>query len=304
VEWLNYHHLLYFWTIAREGGVTRAAERLRLAQPTLSTQIKLLEERLGAKLFVKAGRGLALTDTGKVVYRYAEEIFGLGQELLDVVAGRVLARPEAFVVGVSDVLSKLLVHRLLQPAFETVDPPRLVCREDALEVLMDDLARHEVDLVLADHPLPPKSRIKAYSHLLGESGIDWFGAPELLRRHREPFPKGLEGAPVLLPAPGTALRTALDGWFQGQDLRVKVVGEFDDSALLKAFGQEGTGFFPGPSVLAREIQRQHKVNRVGPASGLRSRIFALSVERRVKHPAVVAILKGARRDVFRGEGAP
>lgn len=302
MEWLNYHHLLYFWTIAREGGVTRAAEKLRLAQPTLSTQLRQLEESLGAKLFAKAGRGLTLTDTGKVVFRYADEIFGLGRELQDVVAGRVVARPEAFVVGVSDVLSKLLVHRLLQPAFEAPEPPRLVCREETLEVLLDDLVRHEVDLVLADHPLPPKSRIKAYSHLLGESGMDWFAAPGLIRKHREPFPRCLEGAPVLLPAAGTALRDALDGWFVVQDLRVKVVGEFDDSALLKAFGQEGTGFFPGPSVLALEIQLQHKVNRVGSAPGLRSQIYAISVERRVKHPAVVAILKHAKKGVFKTEG--
>ncbi len=302
MEWLNYHHLLYFWTIAREGGVTRAAEKLRLAQPTLSTQLRQLEESLGAKLFAKAGRGLTLTDTGKVVFRYADEIFGLGRELQDVVAGRVVARPEAFVVGVTDVLSKLLVHRLLQPAFEAPDPPRLVCREEAMDVLLEDLVRHEVDLVLADHPLPPKSRIKAYSHLLGESGMDWFAAPALMRKHREPFPRCLEGAPVLLPAAGTALRDALDGWFVAQDLRIKVVGEFDDSALLKAFGQEGTGFFPGPSVLTPEIQRQHKVNRVGSAPGLRSQIYAISVERRVKHPAVVAILKHAKKGVFKGEG--
>lgn len=302
MEWLNYHHLLYFWTIAREGGVTRAAEKLHLAQPTLSTQLKQLEESLGAKLFVKAGRGLVLTDTGKVVYRYAEEIFGLGQELQDVVAGRAVARPEAFVVGVSDVLSKLLVHRLLQPAFEMPDPPRLVCREEAMDPLLDDLARHEVDLVLTDHPLPATRRIKAYSHLLGESGLDWFGAPELLRRHRDPFPRCLEGAPVLLPAPGSVLREALDGWFTALDLRVKIVGEFNDSALLKAFGQEGTGFFAGPSVLAREIQRQHKVNRLGTTVGLRSRVYAISVERKVKHPAVVAILKSAKKGVFRGEG--
>ncbi len=295
--WLNYHHLLYFWTAAREGGVTRAAEVLRLAQPTLSTQIRALERSLGHKLFTRAGRGLALTDAGRRVFRYADEIFGLGRDLVRDLTGEA-ARPQRLVVGISDALPKLMVKRLLAPALLAEDPIRLICLEDRTERLLAELALHRLDLVFADEPPPPQVAVRCFAHLLGECGVLFFGTASLRAQHRGDFPDFLGKAPVLLPAEGTALRRGLDQWLAAKNLVPRIAGEFSDSALMKTFGQSGAGFFAGPFAIARQIERQYQVKRVGEAKGVRERLYAISLERRLKHPAVVAVSQAARQHVF------
>lgn len=298
MEWLNYHHLLYFWTVVREGGVSRAAEKLRLAQPTVSAQVKLLEDTLGQTLFDRQGRRLVLTDTGRVVYRYADEIFGIGRELLETLKGRAPGRPLHLTVGVANAVPKLIVHRLLMPALNGEEDVRLECREDRTETLLAELATHELDVVISDVPPPPHIRVKVFSHLLGESGTTFFAAGPLAGKLRRRFPQSLNEQPLLLPAPSTALRRALDQWFETEDLHPRVVGQFDDSALMKAFGQAGMAAFPAPSVIEPEIIRQYKVQVVGRVPTIYERYYAISAERRLKHPGVLAITNAARTDLF------
>ena len=298
MDWLNYHHLLYFWTAAREGSVTLAAERLRLAQPTLSAQIRSLETTLGVRLFKKEGRGLVLTDAGRTAFRYADGIFGLGKELQESLAGWTSDRAPILAVGISDALTKLMVRNLLEPALRLPEPIRLLCREDRTDRLLAQLSLHELDLVLSDMPPPSGSAVKAFSHLLGECGVQVFGSAALHRRHAGAFPNCLKGAPFLLPLEGTALRRGLDQWFELEGLHPRIVGEVDDSALLKSFGQQGVGFFAAPSTLAKEIERQYQVKRMGLAEGVRERVYALTLDRRLRHPAVVAISESAKSRVF------
>ncbi|MDX1947720.1 MAG: transcriptional activator NhaR [Pirellulaceae bacterium] len=298
MDWLNYHHLLYFWMVAREGSIVRAAAQLHLAEPTISAQIARLERSLGAKLFVRAGRNLRLTETGRLVQRYADEIFSLGRELTDAVRGRPTGQPLRLVVGVPDVLPKLIVFRLLQPAFQLPEPVRLVCREGKLEELVAALATHELDVVLSDAPLSPGIPVKAFSHLLGQCGVAFFAAPDLARELDREFPQSLATAPLLLPSEGTTPRRLLDQWFDEQGFRPNIAAEFQDSALLKVFGQEGLGAFPAPAAIVDEIQRQYRVRHVGTLENLHERYYAISVERRLKHPAVVAISSAARERLF------
>jgi LysR family transcriptional activator of nhaA len=298
VEWLNYHHLLYFWAVAREGGVTRASEHLRLAQPTISGQLRALEDALGEKLFERTGRRLVLTDVGRLVYRYADEIFSLGRELQDTLKGRPTGRPVRFTVGVADAVPKLVAHRLLLPALTLKEPVHIVCREDKPERLLAELVVHSLDLVLSDAPVGPGVKVKAYSHLLGETRVAFFGSASLAAAHRRGFPRSLDGAPVLLPTEGSSLRRSLDQWFDAEGLRPRVVGEIEDSALLKVFGQAGTGLFPAPVAIEAEIRAQHGVKLVGRVDAVRERFYAISAERRLKHPAVVAISEAARSRLF------
>jgi LysR family transcriptional activator of nhaA len=298
MEWLNYHHLLYFWTTAREGSVTRAAEQLRLAQPTVSGQLRALEEALGEKLFERRGRRLELTERGRLVYGYADEIFSLGRELVDTLKDRPTGRPLPLVVGVADVLPKLVTYRLLAPALALPEGVKLVCREDKPERLLTELALHQLDVVLSDAPLPPGTPLKAWNHLLGECGVSVFGAPPLQRAHARGFPGSLAGAPFLLPGEGTTLRRSIDQWLDARDLRPRVVGEVQDSALLKVFGQAGLGLFAAPDAVAAEVERQYEVRRLGTLEGVRERFYAISGERRLKHPAVVALQRAARSDLF------
>ena len=301
MEWLNYHHLLYFWTVAREGGVARAAERLHLTHPTVSGQIKELEAALGERLFKRVGRGLELTEMGRVVYRYADEIFTLGREMVDTVKGRPTGRPARLVVGVDDILPKLLVRRLLEPVFDEQDPVRLVVHEAPLADLLVRLSQHALDVVISDSPLPPASRIKAYAHVLGECGVSWFAIDALTKRARRDFPRSLGREPLILPTADTALRRALDAWFERHDVRPRIVAEIADSALLKSFGQKGVGIFPAPTAVERDVQRQFDVKVVGRTSELRERVYAISVERRIKHPLVAAISTNARQELFAEE---
>lgn len=298
MEWLNYHHLLYFWTMARQGSLARASAELRLAQSTISGQIRALEDSLGEKLFARRGRRLVLTEMGRVVFRYAEEIFSLGRELRDAVKGRPVGRPLSLMVGVADVVPKLVARRLLEPALKLPEPVRLICREDKPERLFAELAVHNLDIVLADAPIDPSIRIRAFSHLLGECGIVFFGTAKLAAAHRRNFPESLDGAPVILPTENTTLRRSLDQWFAARGIRPRVVGEFEDSALLKVFGQVGMGLFPASSVIADEVQRQYQVRPVGRLDEVRERFYAISVERKLKHPAVIAISEEARQKLF------
>jgi LysR family transcriptional activator of nhaA len=298
MEWLNYHHLLYFWLAAREGGVGRASDELRLAPSTVSAQIRALENALDEKLFRRVGRRLELTDMGRTVYRYADEIFGLGRELLETVKDRPTGRPMRLVVGVADVLPKLVARRLLQPAFALDVPVRLTCLDGKPAELLSELAVHRLDVVLADAPIDPHVSVRAFSHLLGECGVVLAATAALARRHRRRFPHSLDGAPLLVPTPGTTLRRSLDQWIEATGVRPAIVGEFADSALLTAFGQAGVGLFPVPAVVANEVCRQYGVRVVGALSDVRERFYAISAERRLKHPAVVAISSAARERLF------
>jgi LysR family transcriptional activator of nhaA len=298
MEWLNYHHLLYFHTVAREGSVTQAAKQLRLAQPTLSGQIRKLEHALDEKLFERQGRNLALTEMGQVVYRYADEIFSLGRDLMDTLRGRPSKRPARLVVGIADVVPKLVCHRLLEVALGMPDPVQLVLREGKTNDLLAGLALHAFDLVIADAPLAPHLRVRAFNHLLGESPVSFFATEALARAHRRGFPRSLDGAPMILPTDNTVLRRSLDQWFEKVGVRPRIVAEIEDTALLKVFGQHGSGIFPAPEVLAAEVRRQYQVRSIGTAPEVRERFYAISVERRIKHPAVGAITATARRELF------
>jgi LysR family transcriptional regulator, transcriptional activator of nhaA len=298
MEWLNYHHLLYFWMVAREGSVTRAATELRLGQPTVSTQIRTLEEALGEKLFTRVGRNLALTDVGRFVFRYADDIFSLGRELQNTLKGRPTGRPLRFMVGVVDVIPKLITYRLLQPALVLTEPVRVVCREDEPERLLAELAVHRLDMVLTDAPLGLGVKVRAFNHLLGECGVTFFGTAELSRAYRRGFPRSLDGAPLVLPTDNTTIRRSLDQWFESQGIQPNIVGEFEDSALVEVFGRTGAGIFVAPSAIEKEVQLQYGVERIGRVDGVRERFYAISVERRLKHPAVVAVAEAAREKVF------
>lgn len=298
MEWLNYHHLLYFWMVAKEGGVAPAAKALRLAQPTISGQVKALEDALGLALFRRVGRRLELTDDGHLVYRYAEEIFGLGRELLDTVQGRPMGRPQRLRVGVSDMLPKLVAHRLLVPALRLDAAVQITCHGDKTDRLLAELALRDLDLVLSEVPVAPSVKVRAFNHLLGECGSTFFATRELADRYRPGFPKSLDGAPFLVPTQENLVRRALDQWFAQLGIRPRIVAEFDDSGLLKSFGQGGEGVFCGPSVVAAEVARQFDVVEVGTTDEVTERFFAITVEKRIKHPAVVAISESAKHNLF------
>jgi LysR family transcriptional activator of nhaA len=298
MEWVNYHHLLYFWLVAREGSLARASAELRLAQSTVSKQIHLFEDALGHALFGKSGRRLVLTESGRVVFRYAEEIFGLGREMLDTLEDRPVGRPLRVTVGVADVVPKLVAERILEPAMHLAMPVRLVCREDKPDRLLVDLASHELDVILTDAPPSAHVRVRSFNHLLGESDVAFFGRAELAAKYRRGFPSSLHNAPALLPTDNTVMRRSLEQWFDATGVRPTVVGEFEDSALLKAFGLRGAGVFPAPSIIAKEVERQYQVKAIGTVPDVRERLYAVTVERRIKHPAVVAICDAARTLVF------
>jgi len=299
MEWLNYHHLLYFWTIARTGSVSAAAIELRLAQPTLSGQLRVLEDHLGSKLFERSGRRLVLTAVGRDVYRYADEIFSLGRELMDTVRGRPTGQSRRLLVGVADVVPKLVAFRLLEPALRSAEPARLVCRADHSDRLMADLAVQALDLVISDAPIAPSVKVRAFNHLLGESGVTFFAGPRVAAAFRRGFPGSLNNAPMLLPAESTVLRRSLDRWFDAQGIRPHIVSEFEDSALLKAFGSAAVGIFPGPTIIEAQIRRQYGVAALGRTDAVTERFYAITLERRLKNPAIVAICEAAREKLFR-----
>lgn len=295
---LNYGHLQYFHTVAKHGGVTSASRLLHLTPQTISGQLRLLEETIGRPLFERVGRRLVLTETGHLVYRYADEIFALGSELAQVVRNQMPAAPTVLNVGITQSLPKLVAHRMILPALGLKDQFRVVCIENDLEELLSELARHNLDVVLSDRPVPHGTSIKAYSHFLGECGTTFFCKRTAWKRTRRRFPKSLDEAPLLLPRPGTALRSQIDAWLERSDVTPKIAYEFDDSALLKAFGMEGAGVFPGPSAIEREICSMYRVIVVGRTPDVSERFYVISPERRLKHPAVVAISDTARNRMF------
>jgi LysR family transcriptional activator of nhaA len=295
---LNYHHLLYFWTVAREGTVARAAKKLRLAQPTVSGQIHALEGALGEKLFERAGRGLRLTEMGRVVLPYADEIFALGRELAESVKGQPTGRPLQLAVGVADSMPKLVAYRLIEPALALPQPVRLVVHEQSPERLLAALALHELDVILTDRVAPPAMSVRAFNHLLGDCGVTLFAAPKMAATYRPGFPRALEGAPFLLPGVTSTLRRVLEQWFERQRIHPRIIAEFDDSTLIKVFGQAGKGVFAAPSIIESSVRNQYGVTIVGRLDGARERFYAVSAERRLKHPAVIAITESARRELF------
>ncbi len=298
MEWLNYHHLLYFWTVAKEGSIARACQELRLAQPTISGQIRALEDSLGEKLFTRSGRRLIMTETGRLVFQYADEIFGLGRELTDVLKGRPQGRPVRFVVGISDLIPKLIAYRILQPAFALSHPVQLVCYEDEPEELLVRLLAHKLDLVLTHSPAHSAVRGRVFSHRLGSSGVSLFASPAIAARYRRDFPARLDGAPFLLPMERSALRRDLERWFSLHGIRPRVVGEFQDNALLNVFGHSGVGIFAGPSAIEGEVKRYVRVTTLGELDSVSEDFYAVSAERKIKHPAVAAITEAARNLLF------
>jgi len=295
---LNFKHLHYFASVARSGGVIRAAERLHLTPQTLSGQIAQLEERLGVALFERVGRRLKLTEAGRLALSYAEEIFQTGMELEDLLKNGADRRFITFRVGIADVVPKFIAHRLLAPVLALPEPVRLVCEEDRLERLLADLALHRLDMVLADRPMPPGTDIKGYSHPLGETGVAFMAAPAVAARLKGGFPDCLDGAPLLLPGRDGALHGILPRWLERQGKRVHIVGEFDDSALMKVFGEAGAGVFPTPAASVTDVTQHYRVTCLGSTDELRERFFLISAERRLSHPAARTVSEHARTDLF------
>jgi LysR family transcriptional activator of nhaA len=293
MEWLNYHHLFYFWTVARAGSIARASEELRLSQPTISNQLKRLEGSLGQQLFERQGRRLVLTDVGRTALRYADDIFRTGRELRQALEGLPTGERLRLVAGVADVIPKRVAALLLESAVEAVPRLALVCRESPLKQLLAQLALHELDVVLSDSPASEEIRVKAFNHALVDCGVVFLGSRRLAGLRRG-FPRSLDGAPVLLPAPGTAVRRGLEAWFEAQAVHPEIAGEFDDSALLEALGARGMGLVPAPAIIEKELAATHGLLCVGRTEEVRERFYAISVERRLRHPAVAAIAEAAR----------
>ena len=297
MAWLNYHHLLYFWTVARCGTIAAASKELLLSQPTISTQLKTLEESLGQKLFQRQGRRLALTDVGRTTFRYADDIFRLGRELQETLKNGPVGQQVRLSVGVVDVIPKLVAERLLEPAYEAMPQLQLECQELPLPQLLARLAVHEFDVVLADQPPPADVKVRAYSHKLGDSGMSFFGVKAFAPLSKK-FPQSLHGHPMLMTAQGTAVRTELDSWLESQGVRPRVVGEFDDSALMKVFGDRGRGVFAAPTAIEDGLLERGELELIGRTEAVRQSYYAITVDRRLRHPAVVAIAERARADLF------
>lgn len=294
---LNYRHLEYFRAVAHEGTVTAAAEALHVSQPAVSAQIRKLEKALGQTLFDRSGRSLSLTAEGKVVLEYADEIFRLGRELEETVRGRLQGRPLSLAVGLAATIPNLVAYHLLDSAFALDDPVRMVVREKRTDRLLADLATHEIDLVLADMPTPPNVGVRAFNHPLGASPVDIFGPPLLAHRVRPDFPQSLDGQPFLLPAEGYALRRSLDDWFASHSIQPRIIAEIEDNDLINVLGEAGAGMFAAPTIIAHDIRVRYAVEQVGRADGIQERYFAITADRRIRHPAVVAITEAARTEL-------
>lgn len=298
----NYRQLHYFWSVAKAGGIARGAEQLHLTPQTISGQISLLEEQLGVALFRRAGRRLELTEAGRLALSYADEIFQVGSELEETLRNRHEERPFLFRVGISDVVPKAIAYGLLAPALGLPEPVRLVCREDKFELLLAELAIHRLDMVLADRPLPPGMDVKGYSHRLGESGLTFFAAPPLAARLEGEFPLLLNGAPLLIPGEDSAVRAPLLRWLRGLDIHPRLVGEFDDGALMQSFGKAGAGAFPAPTAIAKEVASQYGVVPLGSTEAVKDRFFLITVERKISHPAALAVSEAAHQSLFVATG--
>lgn len=297
---INYKHLHYFWAVAKEGSIVRASEHLHITPQTISGQLSELENNLGEALFNRVGRNLELTETGRLALSYADEIFSLGGELEEVIRNLPDVRPLVFKVGVADVVPKSIAYRLLAPALQLSEAVRIVCRESSIESLLTELAIHQIDLVIADGPIPQSVNVRGFNHQLGECGISFFAVPELANKLGKDFPKNLDAAPMLLPSEMTAMQSKLLKWFDKLHIYPRIVGEFDDSALMKAFGQAGTGVFIAPTPISAEVEKKYGVAVIGQTDEVLEQFYAISVERKISHPAVAAITKTARKWLFRG----
>jgi len=295
---LNYKHLHYFWAVVKSGGVARAGERPHLTPQSISGQLRLLEEAVGEKLFRRSGRKLELTEAGRLVADYAKEIFALGEELQGVLRHKPTDRPAIFRVGVAEMVPKSVAYRLLEPAMHLTHPVRIICREDRMDNLLGELAVHRLDLVIADRPMSSNMNVRGFNHLLGKCGITFLATAALAKAHRGAFPARLNGAPMLLPGEDVAMRPQLMRWLEERKIAPRIVGEFDDSALMKAFGQGGAGVFAVPTVIARQVCLQYSVMKLGATDEVTEEIYAISAERRISHPAVVAISEAAKREMY------
>jgi LysR family transcriptional activator of nhaA len=302
MEWLNYHHLLYFWTVARVGSITRACDRLQLSQPTISAQLRALERSLGTDLFHREGRSLVMTEAGQLVFRFADEIFGLGREMVDALQARPISRPLRLVVGIAEAVPRHVAMLLLNPALSTGLTVRLVCREDRPERLLGELAAHRLDLVLSDGPLGSETTIRAFNQLLGECNVVLLGTRDHFERYARGFPGSLDGAPFLVPTANTPLRRDLERWFEAEGIHPEILGEFEDRGLLEVFGQTEHGIFPVPAVASGLLERRFGLFRVGEIDSLQERYYAITSQRRPRHPAIAAICEAARLDLFQARG--
>lgn len=295
---LNFKHLRYFWMVAKSGSIARASEQLYLTPQSISGQLQALEESLGVPLLRKAGRGLELTDMGRRVFSYADEIFSIGDELLDAVRDSGAANALPLRIGIADSVAKVVAYRVVEPALRIGEPIRLLCREGRLAALLAELAVHRLDIVIADRPMPANLNVRAYTHALGSSDLGVFGAPFLLRGLGGVFPEMLHEAPFLLPGEDVAVRPRLMQWFESRQLYPRVIGEFDDSALLKSFGQAGSGLFVAPSAIAADVCRQYGVESVGRIEGVMEELYAITTERRLTHPGIIAMVQATQVEVF------
>lgn len=295
---LNFKHLRYYWMVAKTGSIARAAEQLHLTPHAISGQLSEFAQTLGVELFRRSGRKLELTDSGRRILSYAEDIFTTGDELLEVLRDQTATRSIPFRVGIADSVSKAIAYRLVEPALKLAEPVRLVCREGRLAPLLAELAVHRLEMIIADRPMPPHLNVRGYNHLLGESGLTVFGTRRLIKALSDRFPASLDNAPFLLPGEDVTIRSKLLQWLEANNLRPRIVGEFDDSALMKAFGQAGAGLFVAPTVIRDHVCEQYKVVAIGRVDSVVEQLYAITTERRLSHPAIVAISQAARRDVF------
>lgn len=295
---MNYKHLHYFWVVAKAGSIARASEKLHITPQTISGQLSLLEESLNETLFTRAGRNLELTETGRLVLSYADEIFSLGGELEEVLHNLPENRAISFKVGIADVVPKSITYRLLAPALQLPDPIRIICREGSVDSLLAQLAIHKLDLVIADSPIPPSINVRGFNHPLGHCGVTFFASASLATQLGADFPQNLNAMPLLLPGEMTVARNQLIQWLDKQHIYPYIVGEFDDSALMKAFGRTGTGIFTAPTPIAEEVEKQYDVTAIGQTNEIQEQFYAISVERKISHPAITAITETAREWLF------
>ncbi len=297
MEWLNYHHLRYFWTVAKEGGLQQAADKLHVSPPSISAQIRELEEALDVKLFRRSGRRNVLTDAGQIALRHADEIFGLGNDLVSSLKQRPTERVVKLHVGVADSLPKLVTYEILKPALE-LSAVHLVCREGKIDELLAQLGTHRLDIVLADEPASSSVKFRAFNHRLGESAVTFCAAPSLAARLRRNFPKSLHDAPALLPIENSPLRRALETWFRARKVAPRVVAEFEDLALMKVMAAQEQGVVPVPTVVVGEAINRYGLREIGTAENCREEFFAITAERKITHPVVSLLTGHARRLVF------
>ena len=298
MEWLNYHHLLYFWTVAKEGSLRKASEKLRVSQPSISAQISTLEKALGEPLFRRSGRTKVPTETGRVVMGYAQDIFSLGREMMNTVKHRPGERPIRFHVGVADSVPKFIAYEILRPIFQLRPPVQMICREGKVDALLAQLAAHRLDIVLADEPAPSGLKFKTFNHPLGASDVTFCAAPPLAAKLRRKFPQSLHGAPALLPTENTAFRMTLEKWFDSAGIRPRVVAEFEDTALMNRAAADSFGFVPVYTAIARPAIKQNGWKVIGRARQCSGNFYAITAERRLKHPAIVAITEHAQLELF------